>query len=201
MDIDSTTPPVARYNKNEDKSSFDSIFTTWWFWTSLVVIIVIVVVVILILLFATKKTSLSFSFIIPKMISKSRNTLSLYIELSIDNIAFMSIKKNRKPELSIYTSSGQKKIPLYIYLEYKTSMNRWGTSDISPSNFKLGNDGLPVGFLYATVKEENLNLQPVYELILSNENFNHSILSHLKECEFGGMLYKSHSNIPLGYSM
>ncbi len=218
MEVIEPTPPIPTAATKPMEISLTKetvpLYQSWWFWITMGAVAIAIVVIIIIIVYTVPRVAVS-SAVPSTTPSLCTNQVPLYVHVtSFVNYAFMSmqrsvpnatVQRNGNPEIILCASSGDSRIPLFAYINPNDPAdNRWGTSNVAPSYYQIGNGGLPIGYIYATRFVKNgESIKPVYETIHNfNNDFTHTaILSHDPEPTFSGVTYTRISSTPLGYSL
>lgn len=198
------------------KSPEQPVWNTWWFWTVIAVgLVVVAIVVIVSVLYASPDVHSASSSVSSLLVcTDPDDQIPLFVQLvEVQNYAIMStessipgaqVQDGGDPSILMCASSGPGRIPIYQYVNPADAADvRWGTSSTAPTGYSLGNNSLPLGYIYADVMVNGVQLHPVYENVANfNRDYSHvGILTHRLNAEYGGVNYASVTVLPIGYSL
>lgn len=210
-----STPPVPESFTRISKpnQSVQSIFNSWWIWLLIgLVIVALIILLTLLILWLTRKTNkrpAGQNSTGQKNLQALRKlTIPIYLHADNDEF-FMSdqsyhegavVQNDGLPILSLFAYPAHDRIPVFMYRNPRNEWDtRWGTDDIPPTGYIIGNHGLQIGYLVAHANYKHL--LPVYEVLsIRNGKAKNGILSHLTNPTYNGVKFVRVSSVPLGYS-
>jgi hypothetical protein len=127
-----------------------------------------------------------------------------YALVSLDpSVSGATVQNDGNPIFNICSISGPGKVPLYYYNSAggQPLFNTFGTSSVAPSGYIIGNNGVPLGYIYNSSTVGNATLKPVNLLstTFNNGTIHCGILGSQNSIEYGGIVYSFETC--LGYSL